>query len=304
MKYIISGCTGCIGVSLIKKLGFEENQLTVILNPGSKRNTVIESNNDLLIFYEKLGKYANIDLQEKQDVFIHMAWDGGLSRDDFEKNQLSSFATIDALTLAHRLGCQKFISIGSQAEYGISNQVITEKLECLPESEFGIAKLNTYFRLRSKARALGIEMTWLRVLSAYGPFDRRSSMLMSTIDKLLKGADISLSDCEHKWDFLHSDDIADAIISLSTTMMTRDLYVIGSDDNFILKDYIRELIKGFDVKEREIFGKFNNGYQNLVNLQSDSTLLRTDIGWEPKISFSKGIKDLILHEREKRNMLT
>jgi len=300
MRYVISGCTGCIGIALINKLNAENNEITALLNPGSKRNPIIENIPKLTILYAELGHYLDTNIKAEQDIFIHLAWSGGLERHDFERNQLSSFAAVEALVLAHRMGCKKFISIGSQAEYGLTNEVIDEKLQCLPVNEFGIAKLNTYFRLCAKSRELGIEMTWLRVLSAYGPFDRSSAMIMSTIDSLLAGTAVKLSSCMQKWDFLHAHDIADAIIGLSTAQNTRDLYVIGSDDNLNLKSYVKEIIKEFDVNEKDIFGKMEIDRRNIVELRSNSRLLRHDISWYPKISFADGIKDLIRLERVNR----
>lgn len=299
MKYLISGCTGCIGFSLIKKLNIEDNEISVILNPGSNRNASIEKISNLSIYHIELGRYLDIEIDENYDVFIHMAWSGGLARDDFERNQFSSFATIEALTLAQRLGCRKFISIGSQAEYGITDEVLNETTRCLPVNEFGIAKLNTYYRLHERAKKLDIEVIWLRVLSAYGPFDRESSMIMTTIHNLLNGRDIKLSSCTQKWDFLHADDIADAIIGLSHTFDTKDLYVIGSDERSELKSYVREIISGFSVNEEEIFGTAKIDEGSLVELQSDSSKLRKDIGWYPKVKFSDGIQSLILNERMK-----
>lgn len=300
MKYVISGCTGCIGVSLINKLNTKDNEITVILNPGSARNSVIENMPKLSIIYAELGQYIDIGIVENKDIFIHMAWSGGLERDNFEINQFSSFATVEALIIAQRIGCKKFISIGSQAEYGLTTEIIDEKTRCIPINEFGIAKLNTYFRLREKVRELDIELIWLRVLSAYGPFDRSSSMIMNTIHSLLKGRDIKLSKCTQKWDFLHSDDIADAIIGLSTTVNTKDLYVIGSDADLELKSYVKEMLQGFNVNEQEIFGKAMIDERNLVEIRSDSTQLRKDIGWYPKTSFADGIKTLVLTESLKQ----
>lgn len=299
MKYLISGCTGCIGFSLIKKLNIEDNEISVILNPGSNRNASIENISNLSVYHIELGRYLESEISGNFDVFIHMAWSGGLARDEFERNQFSSFATIEALTLAQRLGCRKFISIGSQAEYGITGEVLNETTRCLPVSEFGIAKLNTYYRLHERAKNLDIEVNWLRVLSAYGPFDRKSSMIMTTIHSLLTGRDIKLSSCTQKWDFLHADDIADAIIGVSHTFEIADLYVIGSDEKLELKNYVREIISGFNVNEEEIFGTAKIKQGSLVELQSDSSLLRNDIGWYPKVKFSEGIQSLILHERMK-----
>lgn len=297
MKYLISGCTGCIGFSLIKKLNLEHNSVSVILNPGSTRNSIVENLSNLSVYHIELGQYLDADIIGNYDVFIHMAWSGGSVRDDFERNQFSSFATVEALTLAERLGCKKFISVGSQAEYGITREVINETTRCLPINEFGIAKLNTYYRLHERATKLDIETTWLRVLSAYGPSDRSTSMIMNTVHNLLNGRDVKLSDCTQKWDFLHADDIADAIIGLSQTLGTKDLYVIGSDENLELKSYVREIFSEFCVNEEKILGRIKIDEGSLVQLQSDSSELRRDIGWSPKITFSEGIQSLIVNER-------
>ena len=211
MKYLISGVTGCIGLSLIRQILKNGDTVRVILNPSSHRNHTIEKYSNIDVKYLSLHDYSEDHLKSDFDVFIHMAWQGGSQRSNFTLNQASSFQSVKAIEIAASAGCKRFISIGSQAEYGPTKEIINEKLLCSPNTEFGIAKLNTFYRLKNIASKLGVEFTWLRVLSAYGPNDRLSSMLMNVIMSSKKGKLVKLSNCEQYWDFLHSDDIANAL---------------------------------------------------------------------------------------------
>ena len=297
MNYIVSGATGCIGYSLVKKLIDHGSSITVILNPNSDRNIIFEKFKNIRRIYASLADYGEVNLNGSFDAFVHMAWSGGSRREDTTENQFSSFQSLKAMELAVKNSCKKFISVGSQAEYGSTNEILNENLICSPTNEFGISKLNTYFRLKSLAGRLPIEFTWLRVLSAYGPYDRSSSMLMQTIHKLLRHEEVKLSDCMHYWDFLHADDIADAIIGLSTTKENSDLYVIGSDEKKILKDYIKCLTSMLGVDAEGIIGKLQTIDNPIVNLRCDSKFLREHISWRPTIDFETGIRQIIEAEK-------
>lgn len=293
LKFLISGATGCIGYSLIKQIIEGGYKVSVILNPSSKRNYVIEEFSSVEFKYISLNDYGKEDIKGFFDVFIHMAWQGGSQRSNFTLNQQSSFQSVKAIEMAVNTGCSRFISIGSQAEYGPTNEIINEKLMCHPSTEFGIAKLNTYFRLKTIAKQIGIEFTWLRVLSAYGPKDRSNSMLMEVITSSKQNKLIKLSDCLQYWDLLHADDIADALIKLSTVDKVSELYVIGSDERKILRDYVLSLASALKLDASEMIGRLRTTSNPVINLRCDSSKIRNQIGWKPKISFEDGIRNLI-----------
>ena len=303
MNYLISGVTGCIGYSLIKKILKRGDSLCVILNPKSKRNSVIETIPNIGIKYISLSDYGKNPLRQNFDIFIHMAWQGGSQRSDFTVNQSSSFQALKAIEMAVNTGCKKFISVGSQAEYGPTDQIINEKLLCNPNTEFGIAKLNTYFRLKAVSEKLPIKFTWLRVLSAYGPNDRSNSMLMNVINKSQKDEPFKLSNCLHHWDFLHADDIADALLRLSYADKISDLYVIGSDEQKILRDYILDLASELKLDPRKMISKLEPTNAQPLNLRCDSAKIRNDIGWHPTINFKEGIKNLIHLQKKDKDHL-
>jgi len=296
---MISGATGCIGFSLVQKLMQNGHDIYVLLNPQSSRNSVIEQFIGVKKKYVSLGDYAQLNIDETVDAFIHMAWRGGTSRNDFETNQWSSFQSVEAIKLASRLGCKKFISLGSQAEYGLTNEIINEELLCTPNTEFGIAKLNTYFRLKNFSERNAMQYAWLRVLSAYGRYDRDSSMLSTVIMSHLSNKEMGLSDCSQNWDFLHADDVAEAILKLSIMNIQSSLYVIGSDEHRTLKEYIEELCAALGASPTKLIGKINLEKDTVVNLRCDSSRLREHTGWVPVMNFQKGIGDLVSWHRSR-----
>lgn len=293
LNYLVSGVTGCIGLSLIKQILKNGDTLRVILNPSSQRNHTIEKIPNIEVNYISLNDYGKEHLKGNFDVFIHMAWQGGSQRSNFTLNQSSSFQSVKAIEIAASSGCKRFISIGSQAEYGPTNEIINEKLLCSPNTEFGIAKLNTFYRLKTIASKLGIEFSWLRVLSAYGPNDRLNSMLMNVIMSCKKEKLVKLSNCLQYWDFLHADDIANALIKLSTVDKPSNLYVIGSDEQKILRDYVIELASELKIDPNGMIDQLPTTTTSDINLRCDSSKIRTEISWSPSISFKEGIRNLI-----------
>jgi len=262
-----------------------------LLNPHSSRNSHIENILPKKVIYLNFSQYASLECKEKFDTFIHMAWQGGLDRLSYEANYLSCAYSIEAVDLAFRLGCTTFIATGSQAECGESENILNEKTECNPISAFGLAKYSSMNACEQRCKALGLRFVWLRVLSVYGGYDRTSTMLYSLVNDLLKGNEFSLSSGNQYWDFLHSDDIANALFLLSKNKQSEGLYVIGEGSCKKLKSYIAIVANVFNIDSNDILGGDNSVVT--YNLRCQTTRLNNDVGWIPEISFKDGISKFI-----------
>ena len=78
------------------------------------------------------------------EAFFHFGWDGAgsenrMNRDVQQKNAADS---LKALEGARKLGCRTFLFSGSQAEYGIHREAMTEDTPLNPVSEYGKAKVD------------------------------------------------------------------------------------------------------------------------------------------------------------------
>ena len=119
MRILINGATGFLGKNLIEKL--IEMQEEVIIFTRNRKRACTLFGEEIEIVEVDGDNYSFIDCSQfKQiDVFVHLAWEGtsGRLRAD-EHTQIKNIkCCIDAVELAKRLECKKFINAGSIMEY-------------------------------------------------------------------------------------------------------------------------------------------------------------------------------------------
>ncbi len=305
-KVLISGPTGAIGMALIQQLLFCGCQVTAITHRGSVRNQR---------FREAFGKdmedgalqIVECDLSElstlrdhrmsSYDWFYHLAWMGttGMAREDVRCQEQNIRYTLDAVELAAAVGCTRFIGVGSQAEYGIQKEVLSEKTPTCPKTGYGIAKLTAGQLSRKRCQQLGMAHIWVRVLSVYGPYDTERSVVMTVIRNLIQGCSPACTKGEQIWDFLYSEDAARALILLGEKGKDGEIYCLGSGSGRMLRYYIEEIQTIAEkICQRPMppihFGAIDYGEDPIRYLQADISQLTSHTGFVPKVSFAEGIE--------------
>lgn len=296
-RAIITGPTGAIGIALIKKLICENVDVVAVCRPGSKRISRIPREERVQVVECELQDIRNLPdkVEGRADVFYHFAWDGtfGESRNDMYLQNYNVKYALDAVEAAKEMGCTRFIGAGSQAEYGRVEGILRPDTPTFPENGYGIAKLCAGQMTREMCRQLQIEHMWTRILSIYGPYDGKNTMIMSVIGKLLKGEKPSLTPGEQIWDYLYADDVANAFYLIGNKGKSDSVYCIGSGKARPLKEYI-EIIRENINKNAELgFGEIRYGERQVMHLQADIENLTKDTGFVPSWSFEEGIKGTI-----------
>ena len=298
MRFILTGATGAIGMSLISNLFENNHEVTVLVNPRSSRNKQFKIFSEIdIIECDQINYYALI-LKKKYDAFIHMAWEGGKSRTNVESNLSSLKSSLEAVSLSARLGCKVFLSTGTQAEYGNKSILLDETTQCDPENVFAASKLASMHVTRSKCLELGLRHIWLRVCSVYGPYDGEQTMIMRTIRGILNENIYKISKGNHFWDFVHADDVANAINLLIKDDSLNGLFLVGEGSGLRLKDYMIKIFDHFNRKYDEFLIGDQENLPAVRDLKVNPSKLITKTGWRPKINFEEGSKLLIEHCRE------
>lgn len=231
-------------------------------------------------------------------VFYHLGWSGtfGEQRNDADMQQKNVEYTLDAVRLAKRLGCVHFIGVGSQAEYGRFEGRLTPDTRTLPENEYGRAKLAAGIRSAELCRELGLRHSWVRVLSVYGPFDGRNTMIMSVIRGLLFGERVALTKGEQIWNYLYSGDAARALLMLGASSLSVQsrTYCLAGEAEDGLREYILRLCRAAGADESLLgFGEIPYGSAQVMYLTADINRLWQDVGFVPETTFDDGIKKTI-----------
>jgi nucleoside-diphosphate-sugar epimerase len=296
-RAIITGATGAVGTALVKELITNNIETLVLCREGSRRNHQIPDHPLVTRKHCSLDQLASIenDTGKNYDIFYHFAWMGttGAERNDmYLQNQNIRFA-LDAVGAAKRFGCHTFIGAGSQAEYGRVEGVLRPDTPAFPEMGYGIGKLCAGQMTREYAHQQGMQHIWVRILSIYGPNDGPQSMVMSTIEKLQSGEVPQFTKGEQLWDYLYSEDAAEAFRLLGEKGHDDKVYVLGSGNARPLAEYIKDIRDVVNPNGEIALGAIPYSSKQVMHLEADIHDINYDTGWTPTTQYKTGIKKII-----------
>ena len=287
MKVLLTGGSGFIGKRCCEQLlldGFEV--LSISRSPTSILGVVAivgDINNPDLTIEEAIGSF-------RPDVVLNLGWEGVANSehgDPSQQNNLNGIPTI--MSWAFQSGAKRWIGLGSQAEYGLINGVISETTQCNPVTEYGKAKLSACHLSERLAKELGLEWTWVRLFSCYGPGDDGKWLIPYTIRQLLAGQPVELTPGEQIWDYLYIQDVVDALC-LMTRKNVAGLYNLGSGFPVKIKDVALKLAQIIGRVELLEIGQKPYNHDQIMWMQADPTKIARDLGWRPKIKLDRGLQ--------------
>ena len=214
-RVIITGPTGAIGMALIHKCMEADIEVTAVCHRGSGRISRIPVSDKVKIVECDLDEIRNLPgiLENRYDVFYHFAWacTAGEGRNNTDAQTQNIRYAMDAVETANKLGCECFIGAGSQAEYGRFEGKLNADVPTFPDNGYGIAKLCAGQLSRIRCSQLVIRHVWFRILSVYGRYDGEQTMIMSSIRSMLNGESLEYTPAGQIWDYLYSEDAAEAL---------------------------------------------------------------------------------------------
>lgn len=300
-RVVITGATSMLGVALLKEcIGHGVEVLAIIRRHSPHKDRLPDS--ELLKICEcnldNLDTIAEMD--KPYDVFYHMAWvyTAKEQRDNPILQEENIKYTLDAVRLAKRLGCKKFIGAGSQAEYGKVDGVITPDTPVNPLTAYGMAKYAAGMMSKKLCEQYQIVHVWGRVFSVYGRYDREETMINYAIDCFLKGKTAKFSSATQMWDYLYEEDAGKIFFLIGEKVENNKVYCIASGEARPLKEFILEMKDIFGLGVVCAFAE-QSGKGDIINLQADVEAYVKDIGFRPQCSFEKGIRSLIGYQKGK-----
>lgn len=299
---VITGATSFLGRNVLKALIKEDYKVYAMVRESSADYGKLPQSDRVTYIH---GDLANLNKIEKEvtkaDVFLHFAWDGSgkIKRADATIQGKNVEYAMDALRLAERLGCEKFIFPGSQAEYGtiLFNRMVAvrEDAECDPVSEYGKAKL--LFGEKARQYCMGKEMRLihLRIFSVYGADDREGTLVDSCIRTFSEGGSLKLGPCSQLWNFLYIDDFVRGVLEFVKQDCEGGIYHVGSYDTRILREFVKEIHKLSGGLGSYSFGSEDNNPEKSPSLVPDIHKITSKLSWEPKVSFTDGVKYIMIN---------
>ena len=299
-KAIVTGATSYIGIALIKNLIRSGYRVAAVIRPGSSRADVINMEcPDANIIECDITNMTRIQdclvtswIGEGIDDFYHIGWSSDFKnpRYNLESQMRNSDFAVGALRAAAELGCKKFLGVGSQAECGLVDKSLNSQTPDNPITAYAKAKCVAYDRCCELSDKLGVEFYWPRLLSAYGPYDRPQTLVMSCITACIKHKEMTLSNAEQIWDYVYVDEVATALRLITEKGKPKKKYSIASGVGRPLREYIQDIADVYEFPElMSGIGKRPYAENEVMHLVGDVTEIYKDTGMVFDPDFKKHI---------------
>lgn len=256
-KVFITGGAGFLGSAIIARL--LKGNCAVIATKRTHTNLFrCEDFGDRVKWVDTSNQYFCEQVIEfNPDIIIHAAWSGVTSKARVDwATQLSNFEFLsNILSISEKSDVKKMILLGSQAEYGVINELVDESYPVQANDAYSACKLGSQKIVETFCKQHGIDWYWLRVFSVFGPAEADNWFIPWLINAQLGNTDIDLTLCQQQYDYLFIDDFANMISNiLSAKKSLSGVYNICSGRTVPLKAMVEQIHNYINGKGKLNFG--------------------------------------------------
>lgn len=288
---IVTGGNGFLGSWVVRNLANKYPTIALIREESDTWR--IDNIKNLSIKKIKVNQWPNFILETKPWAILTLDWAGVSNRERNSKEQVLNVQRHkEIMNAALRIECGVFMNFGSQAEVGPYAGVIPEQKIGKPTTNYGKAKLDCYDQLTQLTSDRSMRFIWARIFSTYGPNDSPDWFLPSLIESLARNDKFQMTAGDQKWNFLHCQDFASAVIKVLENENSQGIINIASSKQVRILDVALLAQSLYGKSELVEPGKISYRTDQVMNLNPSINYLQS-IGWHESISLEDGILDLI-----------
>jgi UDP-glucuronate decarboxylase len=303
-RVLLTGASGFLGSHCIATLvsrGFEVH--TASRRPlGAYAGSVSQHHVELL----DLSRHAQLMADVKPSHLLHLAW---TTKPAFEATTdgkvRGALDHLDWVTVSLSLarafaeaGGERLVFGGSSAEYDWNYGYCSETLTPTnPDTLYGAAKHALRVLIDAHTRDRGLSSAWARVFFSYGPRELPRRLVPATILALLAGRPALCSHGEQVRDYMHAQDVADALVQLLDSPIQGAVNV-ASGRGTPLKDILSRIGVLFGRPDLIKLGAVPPRANDSAFVVANNQKLVTEVGWQQKIDLEAGLQQSIDWWRE------
>jgi UDP-glucose 4-epimerase len=278
---LITGVTGFLGSHIAERLS--QSDINII---GLKR-----SSSDTWRCKAFEDKIDWIDLDDKSDwkeqvvekeptTIIHCAWIGveAQDRNNWSLQSKNIELLVALLEITQTLKIDKFVFLGSQAEYGNVSNKVFEDQAVRPVSAYASIKLSCLQILETYADLNKINWIWLRVFSVFGEREADNWLIPSVIKTMQEKSAMDFTKGEQKYAYLYAGDFAQILLSIVKNKIDSGVYNISSNYTQELKTLLIKLRDNINPSFSLNFGRIPYRENQSMHIEGDITKLTNQIG--------------------------
>lgn len=307
MKQVaITGASSFIGRRLCRKMSERGWYVHAIVRENFTQETLFQGIDNLNILYCNMENYACFSKKadfSKLSCAILLAWNGtrGDARNDRQRQQKNAENTEELAKYFVGNGCQTIVLAGSQAEYGPNSgtKKINEDFPCMPNTEYGKAKLHLFTRLKEYCNNKHVRIIEPRFFSLYGEGDFEGTMIISMLRNMLSNDVCNLTECRQIWNFMYIDDAVEVLCRLIENPAAEGIFNFGTSESKPLREYVEVMKKITKSMSKINYGAVPYPPTGIVHTNPSVEKLHSFAGYVSETDFETGIKKILLQERDR-----
>lgn len=283
MRIFVTGASGFIGRPLLNRLGGHEVAFLTRQRPDLVRAPTATA----IIGDLGAPKLWSTQLEEfAPQCCVHLAWEGlpDYSEEMCRRNLASGLNLIDTLS---RVGVGRVVVAGSCWEYGAVTGKVAETQTPMDCGLFADTKHKLREALAAVAAERKFSYRWARVFFAYGPGQRRSSLIPRCWTAFKSGAPLDIRRPRVAEDFIHIDDVAGGLAALAECDMESGIYNLGHGTPVAVGEVVNHVAGHFGMAPPYPDAGFDSGFWANMEKMTAAT------GWRPQIGLADGIESTL-----------
>ena len=333
MKILVTGAAGFIGSRCAEMLAERGDEVVGIDNindyysPELKyyrlRRAGIEADASLPMGHRTVSSkwpnytFLRLDIEDKGaldmlfdqvkfDKIIHLAAQAGVRysiENPYAYMHSNWMGFLNILECCRNFNVEHLVYASSSSVYGMNSKVPFSEDDVVisPVSLYAASKKSNELMAHAYCKLYGIACTGLRYFTVYGPAGRPDMAPMLFARAISGGKPIKVfNNGDMMRDFTYIDDIAGGTLMVLDKTPDRTgtpnglpykVYNIGLGSPVNLMDFIAEIENNLGRKAEKIMMPMQPG--DVSRTWADTTNLKTEIGYKPKVTLHEGIKNFI-----------
>jgi len=216
---VMTGASGFVGAHVARLALAAGRRVSILALPGDPLSRLSGVLSDIQIVRGDLASpdtYKDEIADVHPHVCIHLAWYAEPGKYlDARENLDSLVGSLRLIEVLQEAGCGHLVGIGTCAEYETSKGLVSETSPTGPVTLYAAAKLSMYLMGRILAAQGGMTFAWARLFHLFGPGEDPRRLVPSLIRALRRGDEFPATDGNQVRDYLHVEDVANAIWRLA-----------------------------------------------------------------------------------------
>jgi nucleoside-diphosphate-sugar epimerase len=279
----ITGATGFLGSHIAQTLVKQGHQIVALVRKSSDLWRCNPIKEKIILLYTDENDWQQKLIDLSPTVFIHCAWIGvtASERDDIQLQNENLKLANTLLSLTKSLHLEKFICLGSQAEYGFINECVDETFPAKPNTAYGMVKLKVQESVQKHCEEQSIQWIWLRVFSIFGPLENENWLIPSLIKKMKTSNEMDMTEGNQVYAYLYVEDFKFIVQKIVEKNIKVGIYNISSIHTLSLRDLAERLKALINPLFKINYGVLPYRAQQSMHIQGEISKLIGEIGEIP-----------------------